>query len=116
MPALGLLLEYPIFDMYNKKITAANEKLSGPEDAEWRPPIDFEVHRAQIDEFKENVIYTNMRAIEEREGMYVYPFAAYQNESYFYTSGLTHGHVTLTSMKEMICSTSIQKASSPPKQ
>jgi tRNA pseudouridine38-40 synthase len=72
MPALGLLLEYPIFEMYNKKIAVANEKLAGPEDPEWRPLIDFEVHRAEIDRFKEEHIYANMRAIEDRDGMYVY--------------------------------------------
>jgi tRNA pseudouridine38-40 synthase len=68
MPALGLLLEYPIFDIYNRKITEANSKLE-PNSAERRDPIDFESHRAQIDEFKQTHIYANMRAIEDRTGL-----------------------------------------------
>ena len=70
MPALGLLLEYPIFESYSKRVAGVNEKLQ-PDDPEYRPSIDFEVHRAQLDEFKQNHIYSKMRSIEDQFGMYV---------------------------------------------
>jgi tRNA pseudouridine38-40 synthase len=70
MPALGLLLEYPIFDSYNKKVTSINEKLE-PAHADYRPEIDFEKHRESIDAFKQTFIYDNMRCIEDRDGVWV---------------------------------------------
>ncbi|KAG1768448.1 pseudouridine synthase [Suillus placidus] len=69
MPALGLLLEYPIFDSYNKKITSINEKLE-PSHPDYRPEIDFEQHRKSIDAFKQTFIYDNMRCIEDRDGVF----------------------------------------------
>lgn len=69
MPALGLLLEYPIFDNYNKKIAASNAKLK-PEDPEYREPIDFEVHREKIEQFKQDFIYSRMRSIESQSGLF----------------------------------------------
>ncbi|KAG6329419.1 hypothetical protein ID866_9670 [Astraeus odoratus] len=69
MPALGLLLEYPIFETYNKRIATSNEKLD-PSDADFRPEIDFEVHRSVIDEFKQKYIYDNMRNTEDRCGIF----------------------------------------------
>lgn len=68
MPALGLLLEYPIFESYGRRMEGVNKGLS-PSDAEYRPPIDFEIHRAKIDQFKQDFIYSRMRSIEERAGM-----------------------------------------------
>jgi tRNA pseudouridine38-40 synthase len=66
MPALGLLLEYPIFESYNKRVAeAASDKLQ-PSDADYRAPIDFEVYREKIDAFKQEHIYSRMRAIEEQ--------------------------------------------------
>lgn len=70
MPALGLLLEYPIFESYNRKMASLNEKLE-PTDNEYRPPIDFEVHREDIDRFKQEFIYSKMRATEDRDGVCV---------------------------------------------
>lgn len=70
MPALGLLLEYPLFGSYNKKTESLRTK--GPEDPEYRPPIDFEVHRAEIDNFKQEFIYSGMRNVEDRDGVYVF--------------------------------------------
>jgi tRNA pseudouridine38-40 synthase len=70
MPSLGLLLEHPIFDSYNNKLTKVNENLQ-PTDAEYRPPIDFDVHRDAMNDFKQTHIYDNMRAIEDREGVSV---------------------------------------------
>lgn len=73
MPALGLLLEYPIFDSYNQKVTAANRR-EKYDDAhvDFRPPIDFEQYRDMIDAFKQTFIYDDMRATEDRHGMYVF--------------------------------------------
>ncbi|KAH8103991.1 tRNA pseudouridine synthase [Cristinia sonorae] len=65
MPALGLLLEYPIFESYNRKITADNEKMS-PTDPNFRQPIDFEAHRDEIEKFKQEWIYTRVRATEQQ--------------------------------------------------
>ena len=66
MPALGLLLEYPIFDGYNRKAAALSGNF-GPSDPNYRPPIDFETHREQMEKFKAEHIYARMREIEEEE-------------------------------------------------
>ncbi|KAI0064005.1 pseudouridine synthase [Artomyces pyxidatus] len=65
MPSLGLLLEHPIFESYNRKVAGVNGKLT-PEDADFRPPIDFEIHQNKIDDFKQEQIYSRMRDIEDR--------------------------------------------------
>ncbi len=70
MPALGLLLEFPIFDSYNLKMETVNAKLQ-PTDVEYRPLIDFEIHREEIDRFKQEFIYSKMRATEDRDGVFV---------------------------------------------
>jgi len=70
MPALGLLLEYPIFEAYNRRITAANERIHAPNDPEYRHHIDFEVHREVIEEFKNDHIYSRMRTIEEKQAVF----------------------------------------------
>ncbi|KAJ7022098.1 pseudouridine synthase [Mycena alexandri] len=79
MPALGLLLEQPIFDSYNTKIGYTNAKLPAPappnESAphpDFRAPIDFSVHREKMEAFKERYIYDNMRLVEERDGLCVF--------------------------------------------
>lgn len=69
MPALGLLLEYPVFEAYNRKITATNERMHDPNDPEHRHPIDFEVHRESIEKFKNEHIYSQMRAIEDKHAV-----------------------------------------------
>jgi tRNA pseudouridine38-40 synthase len=69
MPALGLLLEYPVFEAYNRKITAANERIHEPNDPEYRHPIDFEPHREIIEEFKREHIYSRMRTIEGKQAV-----------------------------------------------
>jgi tRNA pseudouridine38-40 synthase len=68
MPSLGLLLEHPIFESYNRKVESVNEDLS-PEDAEFRPLIDFEIHREEIDKFRQTYIYERMREAEDRRAM-----------------------------------------------
>jgi len=70
MPSLGLLLEHPIFGSYNNKVAKVNENLQ-PTDAGYRPPIDFEIHRDAINDFKQKHIYDNMRAIEDSNGVSV---------------------------------------------
>ena len=73
MPALGLLLEYPIFENYSRRVAAAAESAKlAPGDPDFRPGIDFEAHRAQLDAFKETHIYAKMRAIEDQFGMCVF--------------------------------------------
>jgi len=73
MPALGLLLEYPVFESYDKKITAANERVRDT-NSEHRQSIDFEVHREKIEQFKNDHIYTRMRTIEEKQAVWVTKF------------------------------------------
>lgn len=68
MPSLGLLLEEPIFDSYNTRMAAVNQKLD-PSDFDFRPPISFEAHREAIDAFKQKYIYDNMREVEDRDGL-----------------------------------------------
>ena len=68
MPALGLLLEEPLFDSYNQRMATLNEQLE-PTDAEYRPVIDFDIYRDKIDAFKEKYIYSNMREVEDRDGL-----------------------------------------------
>ncbi|KAL0065195.1 tRNA pseudouridine synthase 1 [Marasmius tenuissimus] len=70
MPALGLLLEYPVFDLYSKKLDNANGKLDGPSDPAWRDPISFEKYADQMAAFKQKYIYDNMRSIEDRKGLF----------------------------------------------
>ncbi|KAL1734023.1 pseudouridine synthase, partial [Schizophyllum commune] len=67
MPSLGLLLEHPIFDSYNRKAKA--ESKGAPGDAEYRAPIDFDQYAEAIRAFKEEFIYKNMRAVEDRDGL-----------------------------------------------
>ncbi|KAF7968519.1 hypothetical protein HWV62_30214 [Athelia sp. TMB] len=69
MPSLGLLLENPLFDSYNQRIRGVNEHLQ-PSDPEYRHPIDFEIHRASMEEFKQRHIYDNLRQIEDRDGIF----------------------------------------------
>ncbi|KAJ7763584.1 pseudouridine synthase [Mycena maculata] len=71
MPALGLLLEQPIFDSYNTKVGRVNAKLEdGPAHADYRPPIDFAVHEEAVAAFKQAYIYDNMRQVEDRDGLF----------------------------------------------
>jgi len=69
MPALGLLLEYPVFEAYNRKILAANQRIDDRNDPEHRELIDFEVHREAIGNFKNEHIYSRMRAIEDKQAV-----------------------------------------------
>ncbi|PKX98673.1 pseudouridine synthase PUS2 [Aspergillus novofumigatus IBT 16806] len=55
-PGLGLLLERPIFDGYNKKATTTLGK----------EPIDFSKYQKEIDEFKQQEIYNRIFREEEQ--------------------------------------------------
>jgi len=56
-PALGLLLEYPLFTHYNEKISKDFD----------RAPLDFEKYKEDIDTFKQRFIYSKIYDQEERE-------------------------------------------------
>ncbi|KAJ7181015.1 pseudouridine synthase [Mycena filopes] len=68
MPALGLLLEQPIFDSYNTRVGHANVKLPDAAHPDFRAPVDFNAHREKMEAFKQQYIYDNMRMVEERDG------------------------------------------------
>lgn len=83
MPALGLLLEHPIFDSYNRRAEQLNveQRLAAtPEDPGFRAPIDFEAQAQdgeeglpeKMERFKEEWIYKGMREAEERVHVYVF--------------------------------------------
>jgi len=65
MPALGLLLEQPIFDSYNAKVRDTSARLE-PSHADYRAPIDFGVHAEAMARFKDAHIYSRMRASEDQ--------------------------------------------------
>lgn len=60
-PGLGLLLERPVFDSYNKR--CEREYAKGP--------IDFSQYDKEIDEFKEREIYQRIYREEEETNAYV---------------------------------------------
>lgn len=62
-PSLGLLLERPIFDSYNKKATNELSKNG----------IDFTKYEKEMDEFKQREIYDRMHEDEEKENLSVAP-------------------------------------------
>lgn len=63
-PALGLLLERPIFRVYNEKMRskAANEVE--------RDEIDFDLYKEQIEEFKREWIYKKIFEAENQEHVF----------------------------------------------
>ncbi|KAK0501386.1 pseudouridine synthase [Armillaria luteobubalina] len=69
VPALGLLLECPIYDVYNMNVIPVNQNLE-PSDPSYRPPIDFAKQAEKMAEFKQKFIYTSMRGIEDRKGLF----------------------------------------------
>ncbi|KAF8523613.1 pseudouridine synthase [Gautieria morchelliformis] len=69
-PALGLLLEQPLFESYNRKVMEANAKLENDADPNYRSIIDFEQHREVIDQFKREHIYSRMRAQEQKDATF----------------------------------------------
>ncbi|KIW73818.1 tRNA pseudouridine(38-40) synthase [Phialophora macrospora] len=59
-PSLGLLLERPVFDSYNKRATDSLGKL----------PIDFDKFKDEMDRFKQEQIYERMYRDEEKENVF----------------------------------------------
>lgn len=59
-PSLGLLLERPVFDSYNKR--AQNEL--------GKDPIDFDKFKKEMDQFKQEQIYERMYRDEEKENVF----------------------------------------------
>lgn len=59
-PSLGLLLERPVFESYNKR--AVNEL--------GKQPIDFEKYEAELNAFKEREIYERIYQDEEKDNMF----------------------------------------------
>jgi len=87
MPALGLLLEYPVFEGYNRRIAIANERVNDLNDPERREPIDFEVHRETIEKFKDEHIYSRMRSIEDKQAIFdawIHTIDAYTGQDLLY--------------------------------
>ncbi len=67
-PALGLLLERPVFDKYNEKL----EQLG-------REKIDFSRHEKEMEEFKQREIYKRIFRGEERDGCFHSFFSGLDN-------------------------------------
>jgi len=62
-PALGLLLEHPLFGNYNASLEKTNVQLRGDSGAE-RDALDFSVHKEKMETFKEEFIYKEIRSRE----------------------------------------------------
>ncbi|CEG71386.1 Putative tRNA pseudouridine synthase [Rhizopus microsporus] len=62
-PALGLLLERPVFDVYNDKLLQKTSK-------EDRIKIDFDVHKDKIEAFKQEWIYSKIFDTEIQEHVF----------------------------------------------
>lgn len=58
-PSLGLLLERPVFDIYNEKLEQFG-----------REKIDFSRHEKEMEEFKQREIYERIFREEERDGSF----------------------------------------------
>ncbi|EHY58152.1 tRNA pseudouridine synthase A [Exophiala dermatitidis NIH/UT8656] len=80
-PSLGLLLERPVFDSYNKRAKGDLGKET----------IDFDKYRDEMDRFKQEQIYERMYRDEEREnvfGNFFNHIDAFPSETFlFVTSG-----------------------------
>ena len=59
-PSLGLLLERPVFDSYNRR---GKEELS-------KEPIDFDKYKIEMDKFKQEQIYERMYRDEEKDNVF----------------------------------------------
>lgn len=59
-PSLGLLLESPVFESYNNMATSQHS----------RQPIDFTVHKEEMDAFREKMIYSKLFVEEEKSNVY----------------------------------------------
>ncbi|OAD71357.1 hypothetical protein PHYBLDRAFT_114506 [Phycomyces blakesleeanus NRRL 1555(-)] len=72
-PALGLLLERPVYSIYNRKADKANEHdilTKSPEEAKHRDAIDFDKYKNEINDFKEKWIYKKIFETEKNERVF----------------------------------------------
>jgi len=84
-PALGLLLEQPHFDSYNRKVAEQNKNLinkatkagnaappapSANDDEGQREPITYDRVQEEVDAFKQAVVVSAMHEEEERDDTY----------------------------------------------
>lgn len=79
-PSLGLLLECPVFDIYNEKLEQFG-----------REKIDFSRHEKEIEEFKQREIYERIFREEEKDGSFHSFFTALDNtksSQLFYLSSM----------------------------
>ncbi|KAG8900165.1 tRNA pseudouridine synthase 1 [Tulasnella sp. 403] len=92
-PALGLLLEQPIFGSYNERVRSDNRALAKqkvtPEElaSRRRDEIDYSKHEAEIHQFKVAFIYERMRREEAESNVFdrwVCGIDAYQGEDLGY--------------------------------
>jgi tRNA pseudouridine38-40 synthase len=67
-PALGLLLEYPVFEKYNSRMQDISDGVA-LDDNLYRPPIEFDQYSTTIEDFKTEFIYRNMREQESRDAV-----------------------------------------------
>ncbi|KAI5123520.1 hypothetical protein M0805_006680 [Coniferiporia weirii] len=88
MPSLGLLLEHPIFESYNKRVEGANTQAKlAPSDVEYRPPLEFDTHVDAMLKFKEEHIYNKMREAEDKVEVFdrwLYTFDRYSGSDLLY--------------------------------
>ncbi|EXJ63863.1 tRNA pseudouridine38-40 synthase [Cladophialophora yegresii CBS 114405] len=91
-PSLGLLLERPVFDSYNKR---AKDSLG-------KEPIDFDRYKTEMDRFKQEQIYERMYRDEEKENVFGNFFNHVDNfpsETFLF---VTSGGVEATTMKPLV--------------
>jgi len=67
MPALGLLLDHPLYTAYNTRLAKLN---LDPSHQNYREPIEFEKYSKEMNAFREKHIYDDMRSIEDRKGLF----------------------------------------------
>ena len=76
-PGVGLLLDHPVFESYNKKCQQFPD----------RDPVEFRGYEKEIDKFKEKFVYGRMFEEEERFGLFhafVSFIDSYKSEAFLY--------------------------------
>lgn len=101
-PGLGLLLERPIFDAYNKK-AEGNE----------RSPIDFGRWETELNEFKQREIYDRIFREEEERAGYVLELRSlfFVTTTLTFITALAHSSIILITSLPNTSSTSLLAAS-----